>query len=88
MNNKVELLAPAGSYQSLIAAVQNGADAVYLGGNMFNARQNASNFNDDELKTAVEYAHTRDVKVYLTLNILLNNDEIRSLTEYLTYIIR
>lgn len=81
--NKVELLAPAGNFESFIAAVQNGADAVYLGGKVFSARQSAGNFDDDELKRAVEYAHVRGVKVYLTLNILISNREIGELTDFL-----
>lgn len=81
--NQVELLAPAGSFEAFVAAVQNGADAVYLGGKVFNARQFAGNFDDEELKKAVEYAHVRGVKVYLTLNILLSNREIKELTDFL-----
>ena len=59
---KIELLAPAGSMEAFIAAVENGADAVYLGGSMFSARQNANNFTIEELKEAVSYAHTRKTK--------------------------
>ncbi len=73
LNNKVELLAPVGSMESLFAAVENGADAVYLGGKLFNARQFASNFGYEELKFAVEYAHLRNVKVYITVNILIDD---------------
>ena len=62
---KFEILAPAGSQESLIAGVRCGADAVYLGGKVLNARRNAGNFNDEELKNAVEYCHARGVKVYL-----------------------
>ena len=54
---KFEILAPAGSQESLIAGVRCGADAVYLGGKVLNARRNAGNFNDEELKNAVEYCH-------------------------------
>ncbi|MCD7797459.1 MAG: U32 family peptidase [Clostridiales bacterium] len=70
-----EILAPAGSRESLIAGVRSGANAVYLGGKLFNARRNAGNFDDEELKSAVEYCHMRDVKVYLTLNILVADRE-------------
>lgn len=73
---KVELLVPAGGYEQLIAAVENGADAVYLGANAFNARNFANNFSDEELKQAIEYAHLRNVKVYITMNILINDEEI------------
>ena len=57
MNNNIELLAPVGSMDALYAAIQNGANAVYLGGKLFNARQYASNFDSNELKEAVSYAH-------------------------------
>ncbi len=73
-----EILAPAGSMESLIAGVRSGANAVYLGGPMFNARRNAGNFDNEELNTAVEYCHARGVRVYLTLNILVSDDEMKS----------
>lgn len=78
---KFEILAPAGSMESLIAGVRSGANAVYLGGKLFNARRNAGNFYDEELKQAVEYCHQRGVKVYLTLNILVGDDEFHQLYE-------
>ena len=59
-----EILAPAGSFESVVAAVRSGANAVYLGGKAFNARRNASNFSDEELAKAVDYCHKRNVKVY------------------------
>ena len=68
MKNNIELLAPVGSQESLYAAIQNGANAVYLGGKLFNARQYASNFNNEELMEAINYAHLRGVKVYVTVN--------------------
>src|SRR5699024_9584415 len=80
---KVELLAPVGSMESLYAAVQNGAQAVYLGGKLFSARQYASNFDLEELKVAVRYAHLRGVKVYVTANILLRDDEIEEAIDYI-----
>ena len=61
-----EILAPAGGYDALVAAVRCGANAVYLGGKALNARRNASNFSDEELREAVAYCHARNVKVYLT----------------------
>ena len=67
---KPEILAPAGSREALTAAVRCGANAVYLGGKSLSARQNARNFDPDELKEAVDYCHLRDVKVYRTLNTL------------------
>lgn len=75
MNNKPEILAPAGSMESLIAAVRCGANAVYLGTKGINARRGATNFTFDELKQAVEYCHARDVKIYLALNILISDSE-------------
>jgi len=72
----MELLSPVGNYDNLIAAVQNGADAVYLGASSFNARANAQNFSDEELKNAIMYARKRGVDVHLTLNTLLYNNEI------------
>lgn len=73
---KVELLSPAGNFDCLKAAINNGADAVYLGGDLFSARAFANNFNDQEMVVAVNYAHLRNVKVYVTLNTLLNEYEI------------
>lgn len=72
----MELLAPAGSPEALTAAVQAGADAVYLGFGPLNARRNAKNFTQEELQNAVAYCHLRGVKVYLTLNTLLGNREL------------
>ena len=72
---KVELLSPVGDMEALKAAVQNGADAVYLGASNFNARINGKNFDDEELIKAIEYAKLRNVKVHLTLNILIQNNE-------------
>ena len=72
---KVELLAPAGNFDCLKAAINNGADAVYLGGKNFSARAFANNFDNEELKQAIEYAHLRGVRVFVTLNTLLNEKE-------------
>lgn len=72
----MELLSPAGSMDALRAAVQNGADAVYLGFGSFNARQNAKNFTADEMIYAVQYCHTRGVKVHLALNTLVSDREL------------
>lgn len=74
-----EILAPAGSWESLEAAVRAGAGAVYLGGKGLNARRNASNFDDDALVRAVRYCHIRGVKVYLTVNTLVFDDELPEL---------
>ena len=72
----MELLSPAGSYEALLAAVQNGADAVYMGLGGFNARRSARNFTDEDFARAVDYCHERGVKVYLTLNTLLTDREL------------
>lgn len=74
-NRRVELLAPAGSWEAFVAAVENGADAIYMGGKLFNARQFAGNFDNEQLKKALDYAHLRDVKIYLTMNTLVNDEE-------------
>jgi len=76
MKNKLELLAPAGKWESLVAAVQNGADAVYLGEQSFSARKNAANFTWEEIKNAVRYCHIRGVRVFLALNTLIGEDEL------------
>lgn len=78
MITKPEILAPAGSFDSLIAAVRCGADAVYLGGRELNARRNAANFSDEELFRAIEYCHAHGVKVYITLNTLVRDDEMNT----------
>lgn len=86
MNKEVELLAPVGSWEALVAAVQNGADAVYLGGKLFNARHYASNFSDEELKEAVSYAHLRGVQVFVTVNILIDDSEMEDALDYAKYL--
>jgi putative protease len=73
---KPELLSPAGSFEAMIAAVQSGADAVYLGAGSFNARAYAKNFTADELKRAVDYCHVRGVSVHVTMNTLLLDKEL------------
>ena len=70
-----ELLSPVGDFESLKAAVQNGADAVYFGANLFSARAFATNFNQTELEKAINYAKLRNVKTHLTLNTLIKDDE-------------
>ncbi len=81
----MELLSPAGSPEAVTAAVQNGADAVYLGCGSFNARRNAANFTEEELKQAVEYCHLRGAKVYLTLNTLLYDRELEEASRLVRY---
>ena len=72
----LELLAPAGSMEAVTAAVQNGANAIYLGYGDFNARRNAKNFTQEEVAAAVSYCHLRGCKVHLTLNTLLTDREL------------
>ncbi|MFZ5967988.1 MAG: DUF3656 domain-containing U32 family peptidase [Bacillota bacterium] len=84
--NKVELLAPVGSWDALVAAVQNGANAVYLGGKEFNARQFAGNFDREELIKAVAYCHIRDVKVFVTVNTLIADEEIIEFGKYIGFL--
>jgi len=78
----LELLAPAGSFEAFKAAVENGANAVYLGGKSFSARASAANFDLEELQKAVRYAHERQVKVYVTVNILIADQEFQELMDY------
>lgn len=82
----LELLSPAGDMERLKLAVKFGADAVYLGGEMFGMRSNPSNFNYEELKQAVELVHTNGKKLYLTCNTLPRNHELGSLPDYLKYV--
>ncbi len=84
-NRKIELLSPAGDMLRLRLAVKFGADAVYLGGEMFGMRSNPSNFNADELKEAVELVHSNGKKLYLTCNTLPRNKELSFLPDYLKY---
>ena len=81
---KVELLAPAGNYESFLGAIHAGADAVYLGGIKFGARAFADNFDEDTLKRAIYYAHLFDRKVYLTLNTMLKQSEVEQIEAYIT----
>ena len=85
-NGRMELLAPAGDRNALVAAVQNGADAVYLGAGAFNARRNAANFDGEALDEAVAYCHARGVKVHVTLNTLVLQDELPALAEAVRHI--
>lgn len=81
MKNKIEILSPAGGFDSVIAAVHSGADAVYIGAKAFSARASAHNFDDEALRECVRYCHQRDVKVHLALNTLIFDDEIGSAIE-------
>ena len=72
---KTELLSPAGNLETLKVAVQNGADSVYFGSTLFNARASANNFDVPTLKKAIQYCKLRNVRTFLTLNILIKNSE-------------
>lgn len=84
----VELLAPAGTWDALVADVESGADAVYLGGKHFNMRMHEGDFNFDDaaLKKAIDYAHAHGVRLYITLNNLISDEELPALKEYLQYL--
>ena len=81
MKNKVELLAPAGDLERLKIALLYGADAVYIGGPLLNLRANAINFTFDEIKQATDFAHNLNKKVYVTVNIVLHNEELKDLED-------
>ena len=80
---KVELLAPSGNFDCVRAAVQNGADAVYLGGRQFNARAYANNFDEKELNEVCDYCHKFGVKVYVTVNTLYKHEEFEALLPFI-----
>ncbi|MBR1859825.1 MAG: U32 family peptidase [Selenomonadaceae bacterium] len=86
--NSVELLAPAGTEEALKAAISAGADAVYLGGKHFNMRvhKNDFNFDDIALKKAIDFAHDKNVKLYVTINNLISDEELPALRDYLLYL--
>jgi putative protease len=85
---KIELLAPAGSMESVYAAVQMGADAVYIGGSKFSARAYAFNFDDENIARAVDYCHIYGVRVYVTLNTLVKDNELKEILEYVGFLYR
>ena len=82
----VELLAPAGTWEALEAAVFAGADAVYLGGSAFGARAYAENFGPEELQRAITFAHLHHVRIYVTVNTLVTDEEMKALGEYVTFL--
>ncbi|MDW7674793.1 MAG: DUF3656 domain-containing protein [Bacillota bacterium] len=84
MTQQIELLAPAGSWDAFVAAVENGADAVYLGGTLFSARKYASNFELAAIKEACDYAHLRGAKVYVTVNTLIDEGEFIAAAEFIS----
>lgn len=82
----IELLAPAGSREALTAAVESGADAVYLAGNMFGARAYADNFDEEGMREAIAFAHSRDVRVHVTVNTIVRDEEMAALSRYLRFL--
>ncbi|MFI3175226.1 MAG: DUF3656 domain-containing protein [Bacillota bacterium] len=82
MNKKPELLSPVGTKESLLAAVANGCDAVYLGGQSFNARESAKNFTIEEIAWACDFCHLRGVKVYVTVNTLCKENELQKVLDF------
>jgi len=86
MIHDVELLSPAGSWDALVAAVQNGANAVYMGGNRFNARRFADNFDEQKLVEAIQYAHLYGVRIYITVNTLIKEKEISDVARFLAFL--
>lgn len=86
IKREVELLAPAGSIPAFISAIENGADAVYIGGNAFNARMGADNFDDDTMQHAIDYAHLRSVKVFVTMNTLIKDEELEKALYYAKFL--
>ena len=83
---KVELLAPAGNMEMLKYAIMAGCDAVYLGGTNFGARAFSKNFNDEEIINAINYAHLYGVKVYVTVNTLIYDDEVNDFLNYVEFL--
>ena len=83
MKKEIEVLAPAGSYETLMAAINAGADAVYVGGSRFGARAYAQNFTEEELLDAIDYVHVRGKKLYLTVNTLIKEKEFKEIYHYL-----
>lgn len=83
---RAELLAPAGNMEKFKTAIHYGADAMFLGGKMFNLRAGSNNFSDEELEECVNYAHERGKRVYVTLNIIPHNEELEQLPEYVKFL--
>ena len=81
MSNNIEILAPAGAFESVKAAACTGASAVYIGAQRFSARASATNFDEDEIIKAVRYCHERGIKLYLAINTLIRDDELSAAVE-------
>lgn len=87
MRKEIELLAPAGDYKSFVGAINAGANAVYISGKDFGARKYANNFDREEVESLISYAHIRNVKVFVTLNTLIFEDELEALFEYADFLV-
>ena len=83
---KTELLAPVGNKECLVAAIQAGCDAVYLSGKLYGARSFAGNFSNDEIVDAIKYSHLYGVKVYVTVNTLIYDAEVKNFIEYIEFL--
>ena len=83
MKNKYEILAPVGNWDMFYAAVASGADAVYMAGHKFGARAYANNFSIEDIRDLVSYAHLRNVKVYITVNTLIKDEELEQIYQYI-----
>ena len=83
---KTELLIPVGNKECLLAAIHNGADAVYLGGKKFGARAYSNNFNDEEMIEAIKLCHLYNVKIYVTVNTMIFNEEVEEVMNYLKFL--
>ncbi len=81
-----ELLAPAGNFEALLAAISNGADAIYLGMHQFGARAYSTNFSEEDLEKAIAYAHLRNVKIYVTVNTILFEEELPTLYKMIDFL--
>ena len=82
----IELLAPAGTKDALIAAVENGANTIYLAGNMFGARAYADNFDNEALREAIRFAHFRNVSIHVKMNTIVDDSERSLLIKYLRFL--
>ena len=85
-DGKIELLMPAGSFETMKTAIEYGADAVYMGGSSYSLRAKADNFTPEEMKEGIAYAHEKGVKVYLTVNIYAHNYDLDGIKKYLAEI--
>lgn len=87
-NNKVELLAPAGNLEKLKMAILYGADAIYMGGEEFGLRAYAENFTEDEMQQGIDFAHSREKKAYITMNIIPHNEDLTGMPDYVKLIVK